>query len=207
MGIKGFDLQEPVVPVMIFRQEGQAVLKGLRLGKVLFLKGAPAVFHVLNGGFGAVLPEAVGQFLQMEHLYRLERLHGGSPAVTFLAAGVGVGGIPGVVGAAAVLKIVIVICGQVGVDSASLQQLRHGDIEGLQRAPAAVKEIIAPGMQFSACGHTGHTADITLIKLNSVAAQALEIGKMDKAPAVSGQKMTIQRIVHDHNCFHNQYPL
>jgi hypothetical protein len=44
------------------------------------------------------------------------------------------------------------------------EDFRHRLIERLQRPPASMEKVVAPGMQLAAGRDTGHTADIGIIE-------------------------------------------
>jgi hypothetical protein len=64
----------------------------------------------------------------------------------------------------------------VGVDTVFLQDFRHGVVEGFQRTPFAVQEIIASCMKLAPGRDTGHGTNIAVVKLKAMLSQTGKIG-------------------------------
>ena len=207
MGIEGLDLQKPPVPLHIFLQKLQPCVKGTGLGVVRLSGDLSPVNQVLPSG---PLAHSADGSLQAVHakddrskLLRAMLFGAALPFVVFLSAENLPAGISFVVGSAAVLGIVEVVCSQVRMDPRLTEQLRHGIVKGLDGAPAAVEQIRAAGVKFPPGGHTGERTDIAIIKNRSLLRQAFEIGQLD-FPAVAGQQIPAQGIIHNHNRFHKR---
>ena len=106
------------------------------------------------------------------------------------------------VAGAAVFPVVAVVAGKVGMDPGKLQHLRHGVVEGLQRGPAPVEEIVPPGMGLPPGRHAGQTARVGVFKGNGMFRQTPEIRGVDPAAAIGRQEPAVQRVKHDHDGFH-----
>jgi len=69
-----------------------------------------------------------------------------------------------VVGAAAILPIVGVVAHQMGIHAMFLENLGHRVIEGFNRAPTAVQEIVSTGMEFATGGHAREATGIAVVE-------------------------------------------
>ena len=58
-------------------------------------------------------------------------------------------------------------------------------------------------MQFPSGRHTRQAAHIGIVKCHTLFPKAAEIRHLRQFIAVIGKEMTVQGIVHHHNCFHN----
>ena len=92
---------------------------------------------------------------------------------------------------------------KMGIDTIFLQYLRHGVIKGFQRAPTPVKKIQSACMQFTSCRHTRQAPYIGIVKGYTFLPQTPEVRHFSQLISVVGKEMTVQGIVHHHNCFHN----
>src|SRR3954454_6582257 len=86
------------------------------------------------------------------------------PGVTLLPADVFPATVALVIGRAAIFPIMLVVADQVGIDAVLLQDFGHRVVEWLERSPAAVQEIVSPGMQFAPGRHARHTPRVTVVK-------------------------------------------
>lgn len=72
--------------------------------------------------------------------------------------------------------------------------------------PGTVQKVVASRMHFPSCGHTGHTAHIVIIKSNDPLPKSRKIRRNCPITAVVRQHVTVQGVVHDHDCFHAYSP-
>ena len=209
MRVKRFDLQEPVIVPAIAVEKVDAVLKRLAHREVLFTMQALAVVHVLPAAMAAHFTQRAGCSFRAELVGC--KLGGGGgqighPVITFLAAIAAPAGITAVVGAAAILDIMVMVGSKAAVDAVLFQDFRHGIIIRFHGAPAAVQEVIAAGVQLSAGRHAGQTAHITFVKADGMGCQTLKVGGRDGA-AIHAQQIPAQGVIHDHQCFHGWFSL
>ena len=123
------------------------------------------------------------------------------PRIAFVAARDLPTGVAGVVGGAALLPVVVVIADEVGVDAVVLEDFGHGVVEGFERAPTAVQEVVAPGVQFAAAGHARHAAHVAVGEGDGAFRQPLEVGRVDPIAAVGREHAAIEGVEHNHNGF------
>ena len=197
VGVKGLQLQKPVVFAVVQAQEFQALGKGHALALGLLGGHGRAVGKILAD---PVVQRAAAH-VQMVFGHAV-KAHQRRPGVALLAAHAVPGGVALVIGGAAVLPIVVVVAHQMGVHAGIAQQLGHGIVEGLQRAPAAVQEIVAPRVQLPPGGHAGQTARPAVVEGHRPPCQPGEIGRFRPVAAVGFQQVPVEGIVHDHNGFH-----
>ncbi len=181
MGVKGLQMEQPVVRVAVDLQEILGQLKHLGQGLLLLAGEIGAVDGVLAAGLSQV--------------GRDDRvLHPGLPGVPLLAAHALPGVIAGMVSSAAVLPVVLVVGYEVGVDAVLLQDLGHGIVVGLNGSPAPVEEIVPSGMQLPAGRHTGEGAGVAAVKTDRVPGKTLKIGRDGPVAAVGGETVAVQRV-------------
>lgn len=82
------------------------------------------------------------------------------------------------------------------------QQFRQRVVEGLQWAPAPMKEVVAPGVLLPPCRYAGHGADVELVKACGLLGKPFKVRRMGSVAAVGGQEVPVQAVVHDHDGFH-----
>lgn len=75
---------------------------------------------------------------------------------------------------AAVFPVMQMIADKMGVDPRFFNNPAWNH-QRVQRPPLTMQEIIAPGVQFPTGWHTGHTADITIVKGGGMCRQALKV--------------------------------
>ena len=204
MRVKGLDLEEPVVLLPVLLQKVHALRKGSGLREIRIRGAGGAVDHVLPVHLVEHLLEAFGCALGQRMAVGALRIGRGTglPRVALLPAVALPRAVPGAVGRAAVLHIVVVVGHDPGIDAVLLEQFGHRVVKWLNGAPAAVQEVGAAGVQLPAGRHTGHTAHIAVVKDGRVRGQPLEVGQVELFAAVAGQIVQPQGIVHYHNCFH-----
>ena len=204
VGVKGLDLDEPVVLLPVLLQEIHALCEGLGLREVVVRSAGGAVDHILPVHLVEHLLEALGGVLGQRVAVGALGIGCGTglPRVTLLPAVALPSAVPGAVGRAAVLHIVVVVGHDPGVDAVLLEQFGHRVVKRLDGAPAAVQEVGAAGVQLAAGRHTGHTAHIAVVEDRRVRGQTLEVWQVELLTAVAGQIIQPQGIVHHHNCFH-----
>jgi len=155
MGIKGLDLQKPAILVAIDAYKFQSSCEDLSLRHIFFPLEIRSVDPVLAPEFASLFPQAEW-YLRIGHMTL--------PRIALLTANDFPRPVAGMVSGSTIFPVVSMIADQVGVDAMLGKNLRHRLIEWLQRSPATVEKIVAPGMQLAACGDTGHTADIGIIE-------------------------------------------
>ena len=57
-------------------------------------------------------------------------------------------------------------------------------------------------MHFAPRRHTGHAADIAIVKCDATPRQTLKVGRMNPIAAVWGQHPAVEGIEHHHDRFH-----
>ena len=147
VGIEAFNLQEPLICIMIHINKFQTGIKGLNLSSLFLRILIEPVYLIVNIhrfhdwylihelGFASKYRSGIQRIVQIFF-----------PRVPFLTTDALPGGIPGVVGGTAILPIVLMVADQMAANSGVAQNFRHRIIEGFQRPPAAVQEIGAAGM-------------------------------------------------------------
>jgi len=80
----------------------------------------------------------------------------------------------------------------VAMHAVLVEDLGHGVIEGLQRTPTAMQEIVTSGVQLAPGWHTGHAANEGFIKGDASLRQAREIRRMHPIAAVRLHQPAIQ---------------
>ena len=193
MRVEGLDLQVPVVLVAVGFQEFETGGEGLRLGCELLLGHVLSVDPVLARDAAEVLGS-----LRVRHL--------ALPGVALLTAHVHPTRIAVVVGGAAILPVVIVVGDQCRVDAVFLQNREGGVVEGFERPPGPMQEIVPSRMQFAPGRHAGHGADVVVVEGDRAFAQAHEVRRQGPVAAVVRQHVPVQGIVHDHDGFHGGLP-
>ena len=199
VGVKGFQLQKPAVLAGVSADEIEAFGKGLGLGLVFFLPHEFAVDPVLppEGGDGVAgagevfHPESVGRDFRVGHLSH--------PGIALVAAAELPGVVLGVIGGAALFEVVLMVGAEVGVDAVLLEHLRHGVVEGLERPPTAMEEVVAAGVEFAPGGHAGQAAGVGILELDRAGGQTLEVGRVHPVAAVVGQVVPVQGVEHHHD--------
>jgi hypothetical protein len=193
VGVEGFDVEKPVVLLPVGAHELKAVFEGTVLRLEFF-----------SVHFAAVHP--IGR-------PKLTKMFGwgggvdvGFPEVPFLAPVELKGTVAGMVGAAAIFPIVVVVGGEVAVDTVALENLRHRIVERFEGTPAPVEKAIAARVEFAAGGHARHAAHIGALKGDALFGEALEVGRVRPVAAVGRQHVAVQRIEHDHDGFHKESP-
>ena len=191
--IKGLHLKEPVIVFMVSVQKFDSGLEGL--GLCHFFHGI-RVFPVHH-----VLLNALSQMRRQFFL-----TYAGLPVIPLLTAHIFPAAVSVMIGAASILPIMIVVADQMAVNAVFLQDFRHGIIVGLHGAPASVQEIVTSCVDFPPCGHTGKASHIAFVKRDAAVRKAFEIRGLCPVTAVWGKHVTVQGIVHYHDCFHNFSP-
>ncbi len=191
--VEGLDLQEPAVLGVVGAQELQAGVEGAGLRVVGLVGEVGAVDPVLPPALHPQGLEAVGD-LGVGDL--------ALPGVPLLAAEELEGAEAAVVGGPAVLPVVLVVGGQMGVDAVVLQQFGHRVVERLQRAPAAVQEVVAAGVQLPAGRHAGHAPGVAVVEGDRALGEPGEVRRVDPVSAVGRQEPPVQRVEHDHDGLH-----
>src|SRR5690606_22046196 len=100
-------------------------------------------------------------------------------------------------------KVVLVIGGEMGVNTRILEKFWHGIVEWFEWPPTAVQKIVASGMEVTACRHTGHAADIGVLKGDGAPGKASKVGRMRPVAAVWWEHVPVERVEHDHDGFHD----
>ena len=167
--VEGLDLQEPVVVVAVAAQKVFGHGEGLRLRLQTLSCMKAAVDPVLTP-HRAVYPRVGHRF---RYVGFGDLAH---PGVALLAARELPAVVALVVGRAAVLEVMVVVGDEVRVNAAVLQQFRHRVVEGFQRPPAAVQEVVAPGVQFTARRHAGHAAHVAAVEVTERCARRAKLG-------------------------------
>ena len=178
VGVKGLQLQKPVVLPVVFLQKVQSPLKGPALALACLLRHERPVGKILAHPVVLRGTAHIGVFRNPV------KAHQWCPGIPLLAPDAVPGGVALVIGGPAVLPIVVVVTDQMGMDSGPAQQLRHGVVKGLQGAPAAVEKIVSAGVQLPPGGHTGHAAHIAVVKGHSPLGQPGKIGGFRPVTAV-----------------------
>jgi len=106
-----------------------------------------------------------------------------------------------VIGSAAFFEVVLMVGAEMGVNAVLFEDLRHGVVEGFQRSPAAMEEVVAAGVEFASGGHAGQAAGVGILKLHGAGGEALEIGRVHPVAAVVGKVMPVQGVEHHHDRF------
>ena len=197
VGAESLDLQEPVVLVRVAFQKLQSQVKGLfdRPGVL-----APVPLPVLPVGRP---PFGMGHLPHGRHMLR--DIRSGAlirPLVGLLASHGLPARIPGMVGRAAVLPIVVVVADQPGIDAVVLQDLGHGIVEGLDRTPAPVQERVTSRMDISSGRHAGEAGRVEPIELCRSLRKTSEMGRAVELTPVRLQKAPVERVKHDHDRSH-----
>lgn len=200
VGVKAFDLQKPVVPVRVLSQKLQPGADGAGAGHFVLraLAGAVAVM-LLHRDAGFVQRAGPRRDLRPDVV--------GHIAVAFLAAEPFPGIVAVVIGRAAVLPVVRMVGAQMAVHPVLAQHLEHRAVERLQRAPAAVQEIVFAGMQLPPGRHAGQAAAVKVVEPGAVVCQAGKVGQLCPVAAVVRQEFAGQGIEHDHNGTHSPFLL
>lgn len=152
VGIEGLNGQKPVVLAMILFQKPEAVGEGPGLGHFRITGHILAIDEILFHKRGGKLPPYQRGIVQHRQIGTPNLA---LPGVALLAPRELIAGIAVVIGGAAVLPVVVVVGAEMRIDPVLFQQLRHGVVKGLQRAPAPMEKVIAPGVQLPAGGHAG----------------------------------------------------
>ena len=208
MGIKGLDLQEPVIVSMVLMNEFKTALEG-RILRCLFFRIHVSAVALIHTQPVLVIRYIIQQPVGLVEQCPAVKLHIQIclPGITLLTSAGIPCRIPRMICTSAVFPVVLVVTDQMGMYACLLQDLRHRIIIRFDRSPAPVQEIRSAGMQFTSCGHAGHTAYITLIKLNAVLCQTLKIGRFRPVTSVRLQHISDQGVVHHHDSFHIISPL
>ncbi len=142
--VERLDLEKPAILGMVAADELEAGAEGVGLGLVFLAAQVPAVDPVLAAALAVegVRDDRVGYLAD--------------PGVAFLAAEKFPGRVFRVVGRPAVLEIMVMIGGEMGVDAVLFQDLRHRVVERFERAPGAMEEIGSAGVDLAAGGHARH---------------------------------------------------
>lgn len=191
--VERLDLDEPVVLGVVRPQEFEAGVEGerlrlLRLGVQVLPVDPVLAPEVVAGGARGIGDEGVRDLPL--------------PGIALLAPEELPGVVAPVVGRPAVLPVVLVVADEVGVDAVPLENLGHGVVERLQRTPAPVEEVVAPGVEFAAGRHAGHGARVAGVVGDRAFRQAAEVGGVGPVGAVRRQQVPVEAVEHHHDGLH-----
>ena len=206
MRIEGFKMQQPVVRGAVALQELEPGIEAAHRRKILVLADELAIDHVARQLVAALL----GELVRVVHLAQAlpGRLDHRLPWVALLAADEIVGVVAVVISGAAVAPVVKMVRDQVRIDALLVQQRRERVVEGFQRAPAAVQEIQAPGMQVAPRRHARQAAHVVLVEGDALRSQAAEVRCGDRFTAVRRKGAPVERIEQDEDGAHEaRFPL
>ena len=192
MRIEGFDLQEPVVGLMVGIEELVRQPEAVDAGEILLLAHIFAVDHVVIGQRAGPLVELVGVVFLAQPLPG--RLHHRLPAVAFLAAHELVAAEAGVIGGTAILEIMIMVGDQMAVDAMAFQHFRQRMVERLHRPPASVQEADPARLQIAPRRHAGQAADIMVVEHERALRQALEVRRRHEIRTVAFEDSPVEGI-------------
>ena len=156
MGIEAFNLQKPVILIMMVGKKIQAGLNRLNAGHVLFV--------YLSGSVGVMLYCRNSCFIERVLIIHGHCLTARNPTVAFLPSKPLPSRITVMVRSSAILEIMRMIRNQMTVNPLFLQPLKNRVIKAFQRPPATMKEVISPCMQLSSCRHARHASAIKVGK-------------------------------------------
>jgi hypothetical protein len=149
---------------------------------------------------GHMLP--VDAVLAVEHRHRARRVTGARhdplPGIALLAAHELPRAVAGVVCRASVLPVVGVVADEVRMDARLPEQLGHRVIEGLQRPPAAVEEVVSARMHLAAGRHAWHRAGVEVLEEYRPLGQPPEIRSVDEGVRrVRLQHVPVEAVEHE----------
>src|SRR5207249_4449292 len=99
-----------------------------------------------------------------------------------------------------------VIGDQVRMDAGFAHHLGKRVVERLQRAPAAMHEVQAPGMKITTRRHAGKASDEVRIECDRALGEAVEIGRSNAGRAIAADRGSHQRVEKDKNRAHESLP-
>ena len=168
MGVKIFQLEIPVILLMVVLYEFQAIGKVHCNGLVLLFLHIMAVNIFLS-------PAGI---LTAVNMRRHIPLNPALPAIPFLSPYKLKGIIFCLVVASPLFPVMPVIRGQMCINTVVLKDFRHGIIIGLQGSPAPVKEIVPPGMYFPSGRHTGKASAMAIGKASTMQPGAIDVAAL-----------------------------
>ena len=149
--------------------------------------------------------DQVGPLHPSVDVRRLRRLgHLADEGIALLATEKLPRGIAAVIGRPAILPVVVVVGGQVGVHAGPAEHLRDRVVERLQRPPRRVQEVGPPGVEVAPRRHARHGADVGALEGRRPPRQPREVGGVGPVAAVGRQQVPVERVEHDHDRFHGK---
>jgi hypothetical protein len=98
-----------------------------------------------------------------------------------------------------------VVADKMGMDTCFVEHYRHGVVKRFYGPPSPVKEVVAPCVQFPPGRHTGKASGIAAVKLYRPGSQAGKIYRLNPTVSVSGKKMAVKTVKHDHYRLHGAW--
>jgi hypothetical protein len=194
--VEELELEEPVVAAAVVGQPADGVLDAARAGELLLLPLSQPVKRV---------PLVVAHRQTAEARRQRGQVDAADPAVVLLAALELPGVEAVVVPLAAEVEVVVVVGDQVGEDRPGrhpAQLLGQHVVEGLQRAPAALQEVVAAGHELAPRRHAGQGADPVVVEDDRALGQPGDVGRVDPVVAVGLEVVLAQRVEDDEQGLH-----